>query len=42
MSEERAEQREMTGLSRVDRDNYFVGAYEVGSEMDLKFNQDLK
>jgi uncharacterized protein YjbK len=42
LSEERAEKRVMSGLMRIDRDNYFVGDYEVGSEQDIKFTTQLK
>lgn len=37
-----ADRRVMTGLSRIDTDNYFVGDYEVGSDKDLKFADDIK
>lgn len=42
MSEDRAEQRVMTGLMRIDRDSYFVGSYEVGSKQDLKLAKEVK
>jgi hypothetical protein len=42
MTEDKADRREMSGLMRIDRDNYFVGSYEVGSKQDLKFKKDLK
>jgi len=42
MTESQAEKRVLTGLSRIDRENYFVGDYEVGSEPDLKFAEDIK
>ena len=42
MREERADQREMTGLMRIDRENYFVASYEVGSKQDLNCSKNLK
>jgi len=42
MSEDRAEKIVMLGLMRIDRDNYFVADYEVGSEQDEQCKKDLK
>ncbi len=36
MNAEQAEKRVMTGLMRCDRDNYFVGDYEVGSTREIE------
>lgn len=33
---------EMFMLSRINRDNFFIGSYEVGDKEDEKFNNDLK
>lgn len=41
MSEKNAEKRVMTGLMRIDRDNYFVTDVEVNSVEDLKLSKDL-
>lgn len=41
LREERAELRVMTGLSRIDRKNFFVAEFEVGSEEDLKAKADI-
>jgi hypothetical protein len=42
MTAERAEVRVLSGLQRIDRDNYFVTEYEVGSERDLEANKQVE
>lgn len=39
--EGRVDTRIMTGLSRIDRDNFFVDDVEVGSDKDKKYQADL-
>lgn len=41
LTEERAESRELSGLSRIDRENYFVAKIEAGSEDDKRAREDL-
>lgn len=41
MNERQADKRVMSGLMRIDRDNFFVADYEVGSEADLEAKKQL-
>jgi protein involved in sex pheromone biosynthesis len=41
MNERQADKRVMSGLMRIDRDNFFVADYEVGSEQDLEAKKQL-
>lgn len=41
LNAQQADKRVMTGLSRIDTNNYFVGDFEVGSERDLELKEDL-
>lgn len=41
LSESSAEKRVMTGLMRIDRENYFVSDVEVGSKADLEYAKEL-
>lgn len=41
MTESRAERREMTGLMRIDTDNWFVDTVPVGSPSDLSYLDDI-
>jgi len=41
MNEKQAEKRVNSGLMRIDRDNFFVADYEVGSKADLDAKKDL-
>ncbi len=41
MTADRADTRVMTGLMRIDRENYFVTDVEVGSKQDEKLKKDL-
>ena len=41
LNEDRADKREMTGLMRIDRENYFVSSFEVGSVQDKKSEKQL-
>jgi len=36
MSEDRAEKRELSGLQRIDRNNFYIASQEVGSPEDKK------
>lgn len=42
LSENKAAMREVTGLGRIDRKAYFVGAYEAGSDTDIALESSLK
>jgi protein involved in sex pheromone biosynthesis len=41
MNERQADKRVMSGLMRIDRDNFFVADYEVGSEADWEAKKQL-
>jgi len=42
IAKHQVERRIMTGLSRIDTDNYFIDDVKVGSKEDLKYLDDLK
>lgn len=42
LNESGAEKRIITGLGRIDRDNFFVAEIEVGSKQDLELIDNLK
>ena len=42
MLERKADQRVITVLGRIDRDNYFVGSCEVDSQKDKDAKESLK
>ena len=42
MTEDRADQRVLTVLGRIDRENYFVGSCEVDSQKDKDAKESLK
>jgi len=42
IAKHQVERRIMTGLSRIDTDNYFIDDVKVGSKEDLKYSDDLK
>lgn len=41
MTEERADKRVMSGLMRINQDNFFIVNYEIDSEDDEKAKKDL-
>lgn len=41
MTEERADKRVMSGLMRINQDNFFIVNYEIDSEDDKKAKKDL-